>query len=453
MLQKISAVLIWPVLAWAAVVNTDLPHLVEKRYTDLPALAASLNLSSQAFDDFKKQIEAQKKEAMDRLEAERKQLHEQDGQARKELDAVNRSASIDTPEMARSRRELHCRILDLERQIHEKQAQRAVGVPALYENRLAKMGFVQSWPRRKQEVEAGIAGGDARTRLHGDIDDIGLRRVGEGQEKDIKLGEDAIRELKARRLLPPELDDREITLYVQRLTDRIVSHSDMKVPVTATVLHSREINAFGLPGGQLFVNAGLIERTASESELAGVLGHEIAHIAARHAQRLAKPTSSVSKILFEGGELAANMFTWGAVGTARHYAREYGILGVGTSIRLPLLGVRTDLEAEADQLGMQYLWRAGLDPRGFLNFYDSIASEQDQTRSASFFRTHPPHVERVLTWFSELACLPKRPPTRDASLAFRRARERIRVIFKQDEMKQNEEQYGGIAAECAAPRK
>jgi Zn-dependent protease with chaperone function len=394
-----------------------LPELVKKPYLELVGIAASLDIPKKTIDDYRKQLEVQKKEDIDGLEAEKKSLKSQEDDVHKQLDELNRSASVDDKTMAAKRTSLHCTLWQVDRDLRETKTERSISIPVDYDHKLTKLEILSQWPAKKREVDAAVANGKARARKWGDVDDIGFRKVGEGQEGDIKLGEDAVNELRAYRLLPPECDSKPLHDYIQNLGDRIAMSSDLKVPLRVQVLDTAEINAFGLPGGRLLVTAGLIVRTADEAELAGVLAHEIAHIAARHGEKLTRPTASVSRMLLQGATMAADAFTGGALGTARNAARD--VLGLGVHLNLNLLGVNRETEAEAGQLATQYLWRAGYDPRGFMQFYDKMAAEKDYALTSSFFRTHPPSVDRALVSLAELEYLPKKAkPIRD-SLRFR----------------------------------
>src|SRR5438128_9187906 len=122
-----------------------------------------------------------------------------------------------------------------------------------------------------------------------DPEEIGNRDVGKGVnlyslEKEIGLGKQLAQEVERQAKI---IDDPIIAEYVNRVGQNLVRNSDAKVPFTIKVLDSEEVNAFALPGGFLFVNTGLILKADSESELAGVLAHEIAHVAARHGTRQA----------------------------------------------------------------------------------------------------------------------------------------------------------------------
>jgi predicted Zn-dependent protease len=122
-----------------------------------------------------------------------------------------------------------------------------------------------------------------------DVEAIGERDAGKGVnfysiEKEIAMGKGYAQEIERQAKI---VDDPVISEYVNRVGQNLVRNSDTKVPVTIKVVDSEEVNAFALPGGFFFVNSGLILKAESESELAGVMAHEIAHIAARHGTRQA----------------------------------------------------------------------------------------------------------------------------------------------------------------------
>src|SRR5579859_1133170 len=122
-----------------------------------------------------------------------------------------------------------------------------------------------------------------------DPDQIGNRDVGKGMnfyslEKEIALGKQLAQEVERQAKI---VDDPIIAEYVNRIGQNLVRNSDAKVPFTIKVIDSEEVNAFALPGGFFFVNSGLILKADNEAELAGVMAHEIAHVAARHGTRQA----------------------------------------------------------------------------------------------------------------------------------------------------------------------
>jgi alpha-glucan phosphorylase-like protein len=294
-----------------------------------------------------------------------------------------------------------------ENEMHQKKAEREHGLPVSYDNKRAKLELIQRWPKKKCEIAGIIASGRARTRPYGDVEDIGLRTIAEGQEKDVKLGQDAVKEMKAYGLMPLEIEDKELKTYLQTLADTIAVNSDLKIPVRVTLLDSDEINAFALPGGYFYVNTGILEKAENESELVGVMAHELAHVSARHGAKLMK-RATIAGIIYEAAQIAAMIFTGGVVSIGMYYALQYGFFGLGMLLSLTLLGVSREYEAEADQLGAQYAWKAGYDPKGFITFFDKMASEKGYAKAASFFRTHPPFAERIFATFSEIEYLPRK---------------------------------------------
>jgi predicted Zn-dependent protease len=279
------------------------------------------------------------------------------------------------------------------------------GVPVAYENKFAKLDLLGEWPAKKKEIETNIASEHARDRRWGNVEDIGVRVIAEGQEKDIKVGERAVQEMKAYGMMPPEVEDKEIKGYVEKLAHTVASNSDLKVPVKVTVLDSDEVNAFALPGGFLYVNTGVLSKAETESEVVGVIAHELGHVTARHGAKLMK-RATIANYIFQGAQLAAAIFTGGLSSVAAYYALQYGFYGLGMMLDLTLLGVSREYEMEADQLGVQYAWKAGYAPLGFTTFFDKMASEKGYVRSASFFRTHPPFFNRIVGTFSEISYLP-----------------------------------------------
>jgi hypothetical protein len=419
----LSLLLVWPNLATTASpagrqARPSLADLVNESYLKLLEIAPSAQFTGKELEDFKKQLERKKENEEKRLEREEKELKKKNEQLMKRLETLNKSASRDTEEMTVERRRFHCQVLKLENEIKEKKTEREHGLPIAFDNKRAKLELIQLWPSKKQEIAGIVASGRARERRFGDVEDIGIRKFGEGQEKDIKTGQDAINELKAYGLMPPEVEDKELTGYVQQLAHTVAINSDLKIPVRVTVLNSDEINAFALPGGFLFINTGLIDKAETESELVGVMAHELAHVSARHGARLMK-RATIASIIYQAAQVAAMIFTGGVVGIGTYYALQYGFFGLGLALNLALLGVSREYEEEADQLGVQYAWRAGYDPHGFITFFDKLASEKGYVKSASFFRTHPPFFDRIVSTFSEIEYLPKKDGLQTDSSKFR----------------------------------
>ena len=219
-----------------------------------------------------------------------------------------------------------------------------------------------------------------------DPDEIGNRDVGKGVnfyslEKEIALGKQLAQEVERQAKI---IDDPIIAEYVNRVGQNLVRNSDAKVPFTIKVLDSEEVNAFALPGGFFFVNSGLMLKAESESELAGVMAHEIAHVAARHGTRQATRGTIVNyasiPLIFMGG--------WTG------YAIRQGL---GLAIPLGFLTFSRGFEREADFLGLQYLYKAGYDPTAFVDFFEKIQSlEKKKPGTVSkVFSTHPMTDDRI----------------------------------------------------------
>jgi Skp family chaperone for outer membrane proteins len=464
-MKKLTAILLSLVLIYppslAAVTGTpvikDARQLTEKSYLDLLEMDRIPQFSPAEIKTVDDQLKKERESEQARLKKEQDRLEKDLKTARKRLDELNKKESRDSAETSAQRTEIHCEVLRLEDDLAKTKTEREKGVPIIFQNKFAKLDLIQKWPAIRLGIEERIKSGRARDRRYGDVEDIGVRDLGiedlaEKQHQDIKMGEDAIREMKTQRLMPPEIEDKEVNRYIQNLANAITGNSDLKVPIKVTVLDSMEINAFALPGGFLFVNLGLINKAETESELVGVLAHETAHAAARHAARLMK-RATIADIVFQAAQIGAIIFTGGVVGAGTYYALQYGFYGLGMILDLTLLGVSRDYEAEADQLGAQYAWKAGYDPKGFITFFDKMASEEGYARSASFFRTHPPFLERIISTFSEITYLPTKQDLRMDSSAFIKVKERVSDLIKVREAEQKTRPtLRGKAAECP-PRK
>jgi predicted Zn-dependent protease len=221
----------------------------------------------------------------------------------------------------------------------------------------------------------------------------------------------------------------------------------MTVPVKVTVLRSKEINAFAMPGGFLFIDTGLLEKADSETELAGVIAHELAHVSARHGSKMMK-RATLANLFLQSAQIAAIIATGGIASIGMYYAMQGGFFGLGMVLDLSLLGVNRRFEAEADQLGAQYAWRAGYDPRGFITFFDKMASEKGYVQSASFFRTHPPFFERILSTFSEIEYLPKSEALKVDSTDFREFKQRLTEAVKKESLSDKKKPTLNREPEC-----
>jgi predicted Zn-dependent protease len=236
-----------------------------------------------------------------------------------------------------------------------------------------------------------------------DVNSVGNRNVGKGVnlyslEREIALGKGAAQEVERSAKM---ITDPVVTEYVNRVGQNLVRNSDAKVPFTIKVIDSDEINAFALPGGFFYVNSGLILHADEEAELAGVMAHEIAHVAARHGTRNATKGeiaqfASIPLILLGPGGWAG-----------------YGLYqGLNLAIPIGFLKFSRDNEREADFLGLQYMYKAGYDPNAFVSFFEKIEAEERRHPGSipKVFSTHPPTPERVQKAQEEIATI---LPTRD----------------------------------------
>jgi predicted Zn-dependent protease len=205
--------------------------------------------------------------------------------------------------------------------------------------------------------------------------------LGGSKEREIAIGRQIAMEVEQQAKL---VDDPIVTEYVNRVGQNVVLHSDAKVPFTIKVIDSDEVNAFALPGGFFYVNRGLILAADNEAELAGVMAHEIAHVAARHAME-----NQGKGTLMNYGMLAGIIFGGPIASTVLQNAG--GILG-----GLALLKFSRGAEVEADNLGVQYLYASGYDPTAMSTMFEKLASKNKKKPGsvAKLFSTHPQSIQR-----------------------------------------------------------
>lgn len=402
--------LLVPIPCMAAQAQTETPaasetarpslhEYLQKPYLDLFRVAPTISFSAAEIESERAAIKKGESTCRDRFKGHSKLYGKQIDSARKELKAAGATLA-DNP-----RHVLHCQIQNLELLQSEADVLSGQAIPNAYDNMNAKLDLLLQWPEQDRKTRAEISDGSYQQRRWSDVKDIGFREIASGQKDDIKRGKEAVDELRTLGLLPPEVEDKAIQSYVKSVADSIAQHSDLKVPLHVTVLQSREINAFALPGGYLFVERGLLEEVEDEAQLAGVIAHEIAHDTARHGAKLMK-RATVASILYQAAQVAAILLTGGAAGIGLYYALQYGFYGLGLVLDLKLLGVSRDYEMEADQLGVQYAWNAGYDTTGFIRFFDKMATRVGYVNGVSWFRTHPPFFERMMQAQREIMFMP-----------------------------------------------
>ena len=246
----------------------------------------------------------------------------------------------------------------------------------------------QDKDRKKQEQQTKQdKKKDAKKPKNSDIDNIGNRDINKHSinfmslEKEIAMGRELAAEVEREVKM---VEDPVVTEYVNRVGQNLVRNSDAKVPFTIKVVESDEINAFALPGGFFYVNSGLILAADDEAELAGVMSHEIAHVTARHG------AENASKGQLLNIATIPLIFLGGPAGFGLRQA-------TGFMIPVTFLSFSRAAEAEADFLGLQYLYKTGYDPTAAVSFFEKLqAKETAKPGSMSkLFSTHPPTGDRI----------------------------------------------------------
>lgn len=219
-----------------------------------------------------------------------------------------------------------------------------------------------------------------------DPDAIGERKVGGGVnfyslEKEIALGKSIAQQVERNARI---INDPIIAEYVNRVGQNLVRNSDAKVPFTIKLIDDEAVNAFALPGGFFFVNSGLFLRADNEAELAGVMAHEIAHVAARHGTKQATRGQLINyasiPLIFLGG--------WTGYGIRQ---------AAGFAIPMGFLTFSRAAESQADLLGLQYMYKTGYDPTSFVDFFEKLMADQKRKPGtlAKVFASHPPTGDRI----------------------------------------------------------
>ena len=265
-----------------------------------------------------------------------------------------------------------------------------------------------------------------------DPNQIGNRDVGRGinfysLEKEMALGRQLAQEVARQARL---VEDPLITEYINRIGQNLVRNSDARVPFTFTVIEAEAANAFALPGGFVFVQTGLIKMADEEAELAGALAHEIAHVAARHMTRQATK-SQIAGL----ATIPLSVILGGWTGMAARQA-------AGVAIPTAFLSFSRHDEAEADFLGLQYLYAAGYDPTAPVSLFEKLESLEKKKPGtlAKVFSTHPPDGVRLEKVQQEIdRYLPTRPEYVVNTSAYNEVRARL---FARQARREAEEKDG-----------
>jgi len=233
-----------------------------------------------------------------------------------------------------------------------------------------------------------------------------------GIESEVRLGRQLAAEVDKEAKF---VDDPIITEYVNRVGQNIVLHSDAKVPFTIKVIDSDEVNAFALPGGFFYVNKGLILAADNEAELAGVMAHEIAHVCARHAMeneaKLRAMNIGMLAGILLGGPILSNVLYNGG----------------GFFEGMALLKFTRAAEAEADRLGVQYMWAAGYDPNAMATMFEKLEAKNKKKPGtiSKMFMDHPAPADRRAAAIALAARFPEREEYVISSSEFNRVKNRL----------------------------
>jgi len=268
-----------------------------------------------------------------------------------------------------------------------------------------------------------------------DVDAIGNRKMG-GRglgnwysiEGEVRMGKQYAQMVESSSKM---ITDPVITEYVNRVGQNLVRNSDAQVPFTIKVIDSDVVNAMALPGGFFYVNSGLILAADEEAELAGVMAHEIAHVCARHITR------QMTRGNWANISTIPLIFVGGGIGYAVRSA-------AGIGLPLTFVSFQRGFEAEADYLGLQYMYKAGYDPQAFVAFFEKIQALEKKKPGTldKAFSTHPQTPDRIEASQKEIATiLPARPEYMVSTSEFDDVKARLAAI--ENRRKLNDEKEGG----------
>jgi len=236
-----------------------------------------------------------------------------------------------------------------------------------------------------------------------DVDAIGNRKIGQrglgnwySIESDIKMGKQYSMMVDSSSKM---VTDPVITEYVNRLGQNLVRNSDAQVPFVFKIIDSDVVNAMSLPGGFVYVDSATILAADGEAELAGVMAHEIAHVAARHATR------QLTRSQYANIGTIPLIFMGGGIGYAVRSA-------AGIGLPVTFMSFQRGFEAEADYLGLQYMYKAGYDPQSFVAFFEKLQAMEKKKPGtlARTFASHPQTPDRIAQSQEEIEkILPARP--------------------------------------------
>jgi predicted Zn-dependent protease len=239
-----------------------------------------------------------------------------------------------------------------------------------------------------------------------------ISKISGSTEKEVRQGRELAAEVDRQAKF---IEDPMITEYVNRVGQNIVLHSDAKVPFTIKVIDSDEVNAFALPGGFFYVNKGLLLAADNEAELAGVMAHEIAHVAARHAVE-----NQTKASLLEYLAIGGSIFLGGIPGMIYQNTAGLGLLGL-------FMKFSRGAEEEADKLGVQYMYAAGYDPGAMATMFEKLEAKNKKKPGfiSRAFSTHPAPPDRRAAALALAARFPEHEEYVISSSEFQRVKNRL----------------------------
>jgi predicted Zn-dependent protease len=271
-----------------------------------------------------------------------------------------------------------------------------------------------------QTVTTTPAGSNKTLSTNEDPNMIGKRNINKGiwaklsrsTESEVRAGRQAAADIEREVKL---IDDPVITEYVNRVGQNIVLHSDANVPFTIKVIDSDEVNAFALPGGFFYVNKGLLLVADNEAEVAGVMAHEIAHVAARHAAENERKGQ-----VMQYGLLIPAIIFGGGVGQAIYQGGGFGAL-------LGFMKFSRGAEEEADKLGVQYMYAAGYDPTAMATMFEKLEAKNKKKPGliSKLFASHPAPPERRASSLALAARFPEHDEYVISTSEFQRVKARL----------------------------
>ncbi|MGH9433157.1 MAG: M48 family metallopeptidase [Terriglobia bacterium] len=254
------------------------------------------------------------------------------------------------------------------------------------------------------------------------VNDIGSRRVAHrsiiSEEKEIAIGKQYAMQIDQTAKL---FKDPVVNEYVNRIVQNVARNSDVKVPVSVKIIDDPTLNAVSLPGGFMYINTGTLLAATEEDQVAGVMAHEIAHVACRHW------ASNMTKQTLMRFAMLPLMFTPMSIGA------YYGLSMAMNGLPLAFLKFSRDDEAQADFYGLQYMYKAGYDPNSYVAFFGKVLEEERSSPGSvsAIFADHPPTADRIIKCEEEIkTLLPKRPEYLVTTSEFADMQARLRRLMK-----------------------